>query len=54
MTKADVENARRANAKLVEHAVPRTIAVLKFVEVLMKQFSDFQSDKMLSSILKPT
>jgi hypothetical protein len=53
-SKADVENARRPNAKLVEHVVPDTPAVQKFVALVLARFPAFQTAKLLSSSLTST
>ena len=48
-TKADVENARRPNSKLVEHVVPQTPAVEKFISVIEAQFPAFDHTRLLAS-----
>jgi len=49
--KADVENAKRPSAKLIENVVARTPAVLNFVEKIREKFPAFAPEKLL---LAPT
>jgi hypothetical protein len=46
-TKADVENARRPTARLIEHAVPHTSAVERFVDTISSRFPSFERSKLL-------
>lgn len=43
----DVENAQRSSTKLLEHSVPGTPAVLKFIAVVTAQFPGFEGHHLL-------
>lgn len=48
-SKADVENAKRPSAKLVEHLVPHTPAVVKFIAVVKSNFPAFDESKLTTT-----